>query len=346
MQVTKRNIFFSFIFVIIIYLLFSLQLPYYVYKPGHVDELAHMIEMDSETPEVEGEFHLVTVSGAQATPIEYMIALFSDHQEVVPLEEARPEGMTDEEYMNYQLHLMENSHNASIAVSYQAANKKVEIERVGLYVVDVVDGMPAENVLEVGDKIVDVDDLTELSAPAFVDFIQEMEVGDTITLHIERDGAERTETVDVVPFPGNEGKNGIGIQLVTIQTVKTDPPVRIKSGKIGGPSAGLMFALEIYNRLTEEDITKGYTIAGTGELDMDGNVLRIGGVDKKVVAAHRENVDIFFVPKEDDHPESNYAVAKEAADRLNTSMEIVPVATFTEAIDYLAALEHKNDRVR
>lgn len=340
MQVTKRNIFLSFIFLIFIYLFFSLQLPYYVYKPGHVDDLEPMIEMESELSST-GEFHLVTVSGAQATPLEYTVALFSDYREIVPIEEARPYGMTDEQYMNYQLLLMENSHNASIAVSYEAANKHVETELAGLYVVDVVEGMPAADVLNVGDIIVSVDHLQELSAPNFVEYVQQMDDGDTITLRVERDDVERTETIEIAPFPNDREKVGIGIQLETMLTVKTDPPVQIKSGNIGGPSAGLMFALEIYNRLTDEDITKGYTIAGTGELDMDGNVLRIGGVDKKVVAAHRENVDIFFVPKEQAHPHSNYTLAKEAAEQLKTEMEIVPVATFQDALDYLAALEHK-----
>src|SRR5699024_11578609 len=76
------------------------------------------------------------------------------------------------------------------------------------------------------------------------------------------------------------------------------PPVNIKSGDIGGPSAGLMFSLEIYNQLTEKDITKGYNIAGTGAIDSDGNVERIGSIDKKVVAADEEGVEIFFAPNE------------------------------------------------
>lgn len=340
MQVTKRNIVASFLFVIIVYLFLSLKLPYYVYKPGHVDELEHMIELETEA-EAEGEFHLVTVSGSQATPLQYMYALISDHHELVPLEEARPEGMTDEQYMNYQFKLMENSHNASIAVSYKAAKRKVTIEPLGVYVVGLIDGMPAEKSLEIGDMIIEVDDIEELTAPKFAQYVREKEVGEEITLEIDQDGKERTETVEISPFPHDQGNAGIGIQLETMWSVETDPPVEIESGKIGGPSAGLMFALEIYNRLTDEDITKGYMIAGTGELDMDGNVLRIGGVDKKVVAAHRANVDIFFVPKEDDSPHSNYAVARKVAEQMKTDMKIVPVATFQEAIDYLFSLQEK-----
>ena len=64
---------------------------------------------------------------------------------------------------------------------------------------------------------------------------------------------------------------GIGITLVTDRDVEVNPPITFSSGNIGGPSAGLMFSLEIYDQLTEGDLTKGYQIAGTGEIDYEGN---------------------------------------------------------------------------
>jgi len=89
---------------------------------------------------------------------------------------------------------------------------------------------------------------------------------------------------------------------------------------------------EMYNQLTEEDITKGYAIAGTGEIDFDGNVHRIGGIDKKIVAAHEQDIDIFFAPNENNRKESNFEVAKETAAQIDTAMKIVPVDTFEDAI--------------
>src|SRR5699024_769198 len=104
---------------------------------------------------------------------------------------------------------------------------------------------------------------------------------------------------------------------------------------IGGPSAGLMFSLEIYDQLTEEDLTKGYEIAGTGQVDYDGNVLPIGGIDKKVIAADKAECDIFFDPNEHGMPDSNYQTAKETGEEIGTDMKIVPVDDFEEALSYI-----------
>src|SRR5699024_5470026 len=124
--------------------------------------------------------------------------------------------------------------------------------------------------------------------------------------------------------------------------IEVDPPLDIRSGDIGGPSAGLMFSLEIYNQLTEKDITKGYNIAGIGAIDSEGNVKRIGSIDKKVVAADEEGVEIFFAPNEQGVKGSNYREAKQAAEKVGTSMKIVPVDTFDDALEYLEKLQkHK-----
>jgi PDZ domain-containing protein len=114
--------------------------------------------------------------------------------------------------------------------------------------------------------------------------------------------------------------------------------VTIRAGNIGGPSAGLMFALEIYNQFTESDWTKGYTIAGTGEMSPDGTVGTIGGVIHKVTAAHRKGAELFFVPF------GNAEAAKRKAAELGTPMEIVPVGTLREALDYLETLPEKETR--
>src|SRR5699024_11387376 len=118
--------------------------------------------------------------------------------------------------------------------------------------------------------------------------------------------------VQVSSCPGDPEEVGIGIQLVRNEEIEAEPPVNIKSGDIGGHSAGLMFSLAIYNQLTEEDITKGYNIAGTGAIGSDGNVERIGSIDKKVVAADEEGVENFSAPTENGRKGNNYTDAKKA----------------------------------
>lgn len=109
-----------------------------------------------------------------------------------------------------------------------------------------------------------------------------------------------------------------------------------------------MFSLEIYNQLTKNDLTKGHSIAGTGTIDPDGTVGRIGGIDKKVVAADNEGAEIFFAPDDEITPEmkkaypniqSNYKEAVKAAKDIGTKMKIVPVKTFDDALNYLKALK-------
>ena len=131
---------------------------------------------------------------------------------------------------------------------------------------------------------------------------------------------------------------GIGIQLVDHTKVVTDPAVKIDAGDIGGPSAGLMFTLECYQLFTGKNLS-AKKIAGTGTIDSDGKVGMIGGVDKKVIAASRQGMRVFFAPT--DQPEgvkkneTNYAEAVRTAKKIHTKMKIVPVARFEDALNYL-----------
>lgn len=343
MRITKKSLFYSLLVVLLFFFMFTYELPYYIYKPGATDPLEEMIEIEENSTKSKGDFHLVTVNGGQATPIFlFMAALFPFH-DIVPLEDARPDGISDEQYMEYQLKLMENSHQTSTVVAYRAANEEVEIVQNGVYVMDVVKEMPAEGKLKTGDKILQVDGIKVKEAADLVKYVESKQSGEEVEFFIERDGVRQTEKIEVISFPDQPDKVGIGVRLVNDQEVEVDRNVTIKSGKIGGPSAGLMFALEMYDKLVDEDITKGYKIAGTGEIDFEGNVLRIGGVDKKVVAADRNDIDIFFVPNENGRAQSNYEEAKVVAEKIKTEMEIVPVDTFDEAVQYLESLPPKTE---
>src|SRR5699024_5268623 len=153
------------------------------------------------------------VSGGQATPLEFLKAKFSDFQEVVPLKEVRPEGISDEEYMEYQLHLMDNSQHASIAVAYEAAGKEVNLKNNGVYVVQVVEGMTAEENGKAGDRITEVDGREIEESSEFVDYVKKKDEGAVLKLNIERDGETLNEEVEVSSFRDDPEEVGIGIQL-------------------------------------------------------------------------------------------------------------------------------------
>lgn len=338
MKYSKRHIFYVAFIVLLAFFLATFQLPYYIYKPGSADPLDPIVEVVGGY-ESKGDMHLVTVSGGRATPVQYLWAKFLAYHEIQPLEEVRPKGISDKEYRHAQLQMMENSQESSVVVAYEAANKEITIEYNGVYVVSVRKGMPAEDKLEMGDRIIGIDGYKVNEADDLIGYIDDKQAGDQINMEVKRDEQTIEVTLILGTYKELDNKVGMGIELVTDRNVKVDPEVNFSSGNIGGPSAGLMFALEIYDQLTEEDLTKGYQVIGTGALDYQGNVLRIGGIDKKVVAADRAGCDIFFAPYEDGAADSNYELAKKTAEEINTKMKIVPVDTFEEALAYLQALE-------
>lgn len=338
MQVTKRNIIFFIIVVILVYFLAAYQLPYYIQKPGGADSLNPIVEV-SDGFESKGDMHLVTVSGLQATPIQYVLAKVFSYQDILPLDQVFPEGISQDDYMHAQLQVMESSQEAATVVAYEAAGEDIIIDYNGVYVVSVVEGMPAEGKLETGDRIIGIDGKKIEEAPDLINYVETKRAQEVINIEFVR-GEEVLHTdITLKEFSDLDNKVGIGISLVTDRNVTVNPEIDFSSGNIGGPSAGLMFSLEIYDQLTEEDLTKGKEIAGTGEIDYDGNVLRIGGIDKKIVAADREGIDIFFAPNENGAEESNYQVALETANDIGTDMAIVPVDTFNDALNYLEQIQ-------
>lgn len=342
MKLNHRRLIFFFLIMFIVTSLTTIKLPYYVYKPGSADPLTEMVTIDDSYPS-EGTIYLVTVSGGQATPLQYIWAKIAPYQDLIPIDKIRPKDLSNEEYFEMQLQMMKNSQEASMIVAYEAAGKKVRFESKGLYVVSIEEGMPADGKLEQGDLIVGIDSQTVENVEDLTGYLAEKEAGDRVQIVLERkDSTEEVEIeLDTFTDDANNERIGIGVRLMESRNVIVDPEVKISSGRIGGPSAGIMFALEIYNQLTEEDITKGYQIIGTGEIDEKGRVYRIGEVDKKVIAADREEGDIFFVPYENGAPNSNYEVAKKTAEKIGTDMEIVPIDTFYDALQYLENLEPK-----
>ncbi|KGP72447.1 SepM family pheromone-processing serine protease [Pontibacillus yanchengensis] len=339
MNQNKRYLLFGAIVAVLVFFLSFYRLPYYIYQPGSADDLNPVVQVEGGYKSA-GEMHLVTVRGGQATLLQYGMAKLRPYHEVYEKEDIIPEGVSQNEYRHAQIQMMESSQEAATVVAYEAAEKEIDIKYEGVYVMHVMADVPAKDVLKVGDRIIKVDDKDIEKSEDLLEYVKKKNLGDEITITFERNDETITETVEMVKHP-EEDRAIIGITLVTDRNVKVDPPVNFKSGEIGGPSAGMMFSLEIYDQLTERDITKGYQLAGTGEMSYDGKVGRIGGIDKKVVAADNEGVDIFFAPNEEGAEGSNYQVAKQTAEDIGTDMKIVPVDTFEDALSYLEELEAK-----
>ncbi|MDR7076399.1 PDZ domain-containing protein [Neobacillus niacini] len=316
------------------------SLPYYVSKPGIAKELAPIIQVNGGS-EGKGSFMLTTVRMGRANIYSYVEAKLFDYVELYPLEAILHETETQEEYNARQLHMMAGSKLNAIEVAYKNAGYPVEYEYKGVYVVQVVPDMPAEGKLQSGDRIIKVDGQKFASSENFIDYVGKKKAGDQIELSVIRKDKTKTEKITVQPFKEDPKKVGIGISLVDDKEIIVNPKVTVKTDEIGGPSAGLMFSLEIYDQLMEEDFTKGYKIAGTGTIDSEGTVGPIGGIDQKIVAADKAGAEIFFAPNEKGSKDSNYNLAVKTARDIDSKIKIVPVDVIDDAINYLQKLPMK-----
>jgi Lon-like protease len=316
------------------------SLPYYVSKPGIAKELAPIIQVEGGQ-EGKGSFMLTTVRMGRANIYSYVEAKLFDYVELYPVEAILHETETQDEYNARQLHMMAGSKLNAIEVAYKKAGLPVEYKYQGVYVVQVVPDMPAEGKLLPGDRIIEVDSQKFASSESFIEYVGQKKAGDQVELTINRNNKTKNVKVALQSFKEDPKKVGIGISLVDDKEIMVDPTVSVKTDEIGGPSAGLMFALEIYDQLMDEDFTKGYKIAGTGTIDSKGAVGPIGGIDQKIVAADKAGAEVFFAPNEKGSADSNYKLAVKTANEINSKMKIVPVDLIDDTINYLQKLPMK-----
>lgn len=337
--------FFAFLIVINFY-----RLDSYIMQPGSAYDVSEFIEVKDAKP-YEGTLNLMTIAQRQATPVTYAWALMSSTQEILDVGRVRHPDEDEDEYEMRQQKLMQDSQANAIISAFRYLNKPVEEKFKGVYLVQVVKNGAADGKLQAGDQLTAIDRKPITSMDMLQTYLKPKQLGDEVKVTYERDGAEHTTTILLQKIPGDKAQRiGLGVSFMESLEVVTEPDVKVEAGAIGGPSAGLMFTLGIINALSADDITKGYQVAGTGTIDAEGNVGRIGGAKQKVIAADHDGMEIFFAldaPLEPEYKKAfpdavtNYEEAVTTAKKIKTDMKIVPVQTLQDAIDYLAQLPHK-----
>ncbi|MGH2675970.1 MAG: YlbL family protein [Actinomycetota bacterium] len=303
--------------------LYAVELPLFVEAPGRARAVLPLIDVDGTvTYESEGRLLLTTVNVGRLSVYEALAAWLDPEAEVIPERDVIPPGQTDQEYERASRSQMDQSKIAAVAVALEALTEYPDEHGPGVIVQDVLPGAPAEGALFPGDLITMVDG-------AALAGIAELRRA------IAAAGAERSLELRVRPVEGGDAAlvvvrparvEGVDRPVIGIATVENFPfEVAIESGSIGGPSAGLMWAIGVTEVLTPEDLTGGRTIAGTGTVDLEGSVGPIGGVRLKVIAAEEAGADTFLLPR------LNLGEARGAGERI----ELVPVSTVDEALGYL-----------
>lgn len=339
-----------------VYAAVFVQLPYYVFQPGTAENIRGMVTVgDGGFPE-SGKLLLTTV-GVTRTNLLKLAEAELRNFDVRKIAELRKDGETGEEYDERQHYIMLTSQASALQAAYRLAGIRYRIESAGVTVLRTSPGYPAHGILQAGDALIRVEGAEVKSGSDLTRAFAGKRAGDSVTVEYKRVDSVMAAAFTLKALPAGDGEAGprlrIGVSTADLQKVEPEQPgkrVTIHAGEIGGPSAGFMFALEIYGRLTPEDLTKGYTIAGTGTIEPDGTIGVIGGIGHKVAAAAREGADLFFAPKDwvpketgPDAPQPvlNATEASERAKKLGTAMKVVPVGSLEEAVAYLAQLPPK-----
>lgn len=322
-------------------LAFIVPLPYYVEMPGESTDIRQVLTVNNQPDQSKGEYQFVTVSVAKANLPLLIYAWLTPFTDISSAQDTTG-GASQEEFQRINYFFMETSQNMAKYQGLKTAGKDIKMNYQGVYVLSVAEDSTYQGILNIGDTVTGVNDKTFESSADLIKYVGSHKIGDKVSVTYEEDGQEKKADGKIIKLAN--GKNGIGITLTDKTEVQSDIPITFKTQGIGGPSAGLMFSLDIYSQLADPDLRKGRIIAGTGTIDKDGKVGDIGGIDKKVLAAHRAGASIFFAPdnpvpdevkKEDPKAKTNYQVAQEAAKQIGTDMKIVPVKTLNQAIQYL-----------
>ena len=310
---------------------FAVPLPiYYSEGPGPVRDVGKLVDVSgAETYSSEGVLYLTTVSiDDQVTVAEMVQSIFDPTLKLISKEQFTG-GRPYEEILEQAREDMAQSKQHAQEVALTALGLG-HPEGDGARVTETLEGAPADGVVQPEDVIVEVDGEEVQTTCDVGRLIDLHEVGDEVAIVVERGGERVPLELETTSLPENENQPLIGIVMEDINyRFVSDVEVDFETDQIGGPSAGLMFTLALYDRLTPDDLTEGLTIAGTGVISCDGGISPIGGVEQKVAAAEDNHATVFLSPS------ANYAAAVAVA---SDGIEVVSVATFAEALEYLEGL--------
>lgn len=349
-KLLKKNwLLISFLAIPYLFIVLSgvIRIDYDMTSPGGLNEVGNVISIN-EGYDQAGSFNTVSVYSVERIPL--LTYLIGKLDNIVSVEESSELiQMTDAESVSSGTIQKNVSINNSIILAYKTAGKEISTNYHGLIVHTVFKDVTYD--VKIGDVITKYNGENITDEKTFRSkLIEDVRNKQDIKLTIYRDGIYHD--VDYEPiWEKNKKSFYVGLSYYDYYTINeegTVPAFTINKGNTLGPSGGLMQALSVYNAITDGDITKGLKIAGTGTIDIYGDVGPIGGIYQKVFTAYFSKADVFFVPVElDDDGKiidtegSNYYDALKAYEKLGKpeSLAFVPVSSFKDAVEYLEGLK-------
>jgi len=326
----KLLIVFLFLFIIISSLSL-IQTEYYFMSPGP----PYQWDIDYgeiENYEFDGSLYQLTVRRDEANVLIYFWSLINDSYDLYPRDVILPDGVTPKELSEISIQNMRTSENVAIAVALKNVGYEISSKGDGVAVVGILDDSPVKDKLKKGDLLNSINNKNISSATEFISTLRTYSIGETVSIGLLReiDGNKKTLTIEttLIEHVEYEGEPMVGFLATTVNE-RFDFPfeIDIKTGNVGGPSAGLMMALNVYNNLIPEDLTNSMIVAGTGTIEIDGSVGPVGGIKQKVIAAKKAGAELILVPVAN-FDEAKIFETEETA--------VVAVDSFSEALSVIS----------
>lgn len=312
-------------------LFFILLFPtsYMVTYPGLTMNMQRYAKAAGETTE-HGVAHErrqvagVLVFERPAFPIDWLYAQIFPHYEFRKIQPTDPSLGTQLNAVRVMKH---STNRISSALAMEKVGLGQGVTYYGAQVVGTVAGTAAAELLQLGDVIVAVNGQAITSASELIQQTGAVRPGDEIELIIERDGTEMTLDLTAGADPNDTNRAVIGVHIIDATELDVPLPVAFRRYTLheGGPSHGAMLALTLIDQLTPGGVLNGYSVAGTGTIELDGTIGRIGGIRQKAYIVERAGADVFFVP---------FGQQDEAREGVK-NLHIVPVETLEDILQWL-----------
>lgn len=313
--------------------------PYVLVAPGVVQDLSEEITVEGQqAPPLSsagGEIALVTVATSRATYADHFYARVRGDLALIPVEKTRSPGVSDEDEKRRDEALMLSSQDIAEYVALRHLGYPATYTGDGALVEDVSTATAAAGTIRPRDIIKSVDGHVVRVNADIREGLASKAVGEAVSIGVEREGKMVEFLLPLSASSDGQNRPVIGVVVTTVNPrVETPFDVKFRVGNIGGPSAGLAFALEIIDSLSEGDLTKGRKIVATGAISPNGAISPIGGVYQKAIAASRAGADYFLIPSE------NY---REVGSSMGQT-RIIPVNSLDSALAFLNSLSDSPER--
>jgi PDZ domain-containing protein len=303
----------------------------YIFLPDKAHPVAPLVTIQNgqDPPPAKGGIYFLDVIVRKATILEKLFGGLHKGADLYPASAVNPPGVGDNQRRRIDLQDMQHSQQVAAAVALRAAGKHVVLRSTGALVDEVVAGTPAAGKLEPDDVIVAIDRKPVRSRDDVATAMSSHKIGSIVAMTVRRGKQTLIERMRTITSGGKPPRRAVvGILVENAVDIKLPFPVSIDAGNVGGPSAGLAFALEVLQRLGR-NVVHGHKIAATGEIFPDGSVGPIGGIKQKTIGAREAGVDAFLVPAGENARDAR----KEAG-----GLRIIPVESFPQALHALATL--------